>query len=60
VLVFSGATPHVRASAKVTYVLEKEAKTLSSWEMRVSAEPEETFFLEGVFADEKPLFFRRD
>jgi hypothetical protein len=44
----------------VTYVLEKEAKTLSSWEMRVSAEPEETFFLEGVFADEKPLFFRRD
>jgi len=59
-LVFSGATPHVRASAKVTYVLEKEAKTLSSWEMRVSAEPEETFFLEGVFADEKPLFFRRD
>lgn len=49
-LVFSGAAPNVRASAKVTYVLEKEAKTLSSWEMRLSAEPGETFFLEGVFA----------
>jgi len=49
-LVFSGATPHVRASAKVTYVLEKEAKTLSSWEMRLSAEAGETFFLEGVFS----------
>jgi hypothetical protein len=50
VLVFSGATPHVRASAKVTYVLEKEAKTLSAWEMRLSTETGETFFLEGVFS----------
>jgi hypothetical protein len=56
VLVFSGATADARASAKVTYVLEKEAKTLSSWEMRLSAEPGETFFLEGVFANEKPFF----
>ena len=50
VLFFSGATPHVRASAKVTYVLEKEAKTLSSWEMRLSGEAGETFFIEGVFS----------
>ncbi len=49
VLLFSGATPNARASAKVTYVLEKEAKTLSSWEMRLSAEPGDTFFLDGVF-----------
>ena len=50
VLLFSGATPQVRASAKVTYVLEKEAKTLSSWEMHLSAEAGETFFIEGVFS----------
>lgn len=58
-LVFSGATPNARASAKATYVLEKEAKTLSSWEMRLSTEPGETFFLEGVFANEKPFVPRR-
>ncbi len=44
VLLFSGATPNVRASAKVTYVLEKEAKNLSTWEMRLSAEPGRNVF----------------
>jgi hypothetical protein len=50
VLFFSGAAPNARASARVSYVLEREAKALSSWEMHVSAEPGETFFLDGVFA----------
>ena len=53
VLLFSGAAPDARASARATYILERETKTLSSWEMRVSSEPGETFFLEGVFGPSK-------
>ncbi len=49
VLFFSAATANARASARVTYILEKEAKSVSSWEMHLSSEPGETFFLDGVF-----------
>ena len=53
VLFFSGAMPNARASARVSYVLEREAKAVTSWEMRISAEPGEAFFLEGIFAASK-------
>lgn len=49
VLVFSGAMPEATASARVAYVLQRETKTFTSWEMRISAEPQESFFLDGVF-----------
>ncbi|MGD0231550.1 MAG: hypothetical protein ABSC19_14535 [Syntrophorhabdales bacterium] len=37
-LVFSGATTGARASGRVTYVLERQTKALTSWEMSLSAE----------------------
>ena len=49
VLTFAGAMPDLRGSARATYVLVKQTKTITSWEMQLSADPGEHFFLEGLF-----------
>jgi hypothetical protein len=49
-LVFTGAMPGARGVARVAYVFQKEAKTFASWEMRLSFETLENFFLDGIFA----------
>ena len=49
-LVFTGAMPGARGVARVAYVFQKEAKAFTSWEMRLSSETLENFFLDGIFA----------
>ena len=48
-LVFTGAMPGARGVARVAYVFQREAKTFTSWDMRLSSETLENFFLDGIF-----------
>ena len=50
-IVISGVTPDKSVTASVTYTLDTETKTLSSWEMQWLDQPVGNFFLEGIFAN---------
>jgi hypothetical protein len=45
----SGATPHLRADASVTYTFDKATKTFIFSEIAWRDEPVSSFFLEGIF-----------
>ena len=48
-LVFTGAVSGARGVARVDYVLQKEAGHFTSWDVRISSETLENFFLNGLF-----------
>lgn len=48
-LVFTGAVAGARGVARVDFVLQKEAGQFTSWDVRVSSEALENFFLNGIF-----------
>ncbi|HME41692.1 MAG TPA: hypothetical protein VKF36_01285 [Syntrophorhabdales bacterium] len=53
VLMLSGVTPGVSLSARVDYTVDKETKSINSWEIRWLQTPVQNVFLDGIFPMER-------
>lgn len=48
-IILSGAAPGMRASARVDYVFDKDARAITSWEPHWIDSPLKNAFLDGIF-----------
>lgn len=48
-IILSGAAPGMRASARVDYVFDKDARAITSWQPRWFDKPLKNAFLDGIF-----------
>jgi hypothetical protein len=53
--ILSGVTPGASLSARVDYAVDKETKSITSWELRWRKGPVQNVFLDGIFPMERGL-----